>query len=221
MSKFKIGFVNYLNSQPIWHGFEHPDCEIIYGNPQELSQAFAERQIDFGQMSLVEYLQNKKIYQIIEGPCISAQSINSVLLFTQVVNLKNLAEQEILLTDQSFTSIQLLKIILENKYQIKPRWKKSPVFNLQDGQNILLIGDTCLQALNRGLNPDWQTFDLTKIWYDWTGLPFVFAVFVGRRSESLPTKIIQVLQNNLMNNLINLEWITFRLHKLSSFTILH
>ena len=45
---------------------------------------------------------------------------------------------------------------------------------------MLLIGDTALRASL--LDTDLLVYDLGELWYEWTGLPFVFALwFCGRK----------------------------------------
>jgi chorismate dehydratase len=53
-----------------------------------------------------------------------------------------------------------------------------------------MIGDAALQA--SFIEQDFHIYDLGEIWYRWTGLPFVFALWLCRRemSENLQLKIL-------------------------------
>ena len=61
---------------------------------------------------------------------------------------------------------------------------------LQDGQSVLLIGDRALEAA-RNCPPGVQITDLGALWYHFTGLPFVFALWILRREavERCPVEV--------------------------------
>ena len=51
-----------------------------------------------------------------------------------------------------------------------------------DADAVLLIGDRAMRACLPGFA---HAFDLGQEWYDWTGLPFVYAVWAVRRGVDL------------------------------------
>jgi chorismate dehydratase len=53
---------------------------------------------------------------------------------------------------------------------------------MQEAQAAVLIGDTALRAsLHEAPRLGLEVHDLGRMWKDWTGLPFVFAIWAVRR----------------------------------------
>ena len=207
-----LGYINYLNSQPFYIGLEENNLhyKLFKGNPREIIKLFEQAKIDFGQMSVYEFLQKQDEYYYLNDFCISSAQIPSVLLMTQAKTIAQLDKSEIQLTDHSITSVQLLKVLLNQKYQIYPNWLTANIEQIEENKNYLLIGDKALKVWQQYLNghfENWQFYDLAKLWFEWTNLPFVFALFVGRKGQSLSPDILKILQNNLQNNLNSLSTI--------------
>jgi len=73
-------------------------------------------------------------------------------------------------------------------YHVRPRFKAAPGSVRQslslgaDDPAVLAIGDEAL-ALRQDTRFPYQ-LDLGEVWRDWTGLPFVFGVWVARREAA-------------------------------------
>ncbi len=87
------------------------------------------------------------------------------------------------LDEGSRTSAALTRVILAERYGVMPRTEPLPMestFRDSTADAILLIGD-------RAMHPPEERFveviDLGRMWYEWTGLPFVFAMWVARRDS--------------------------------------
>ena len=192
----KIGRIAYLNVAPYFHyltkqGFKG---EIAAGVPSELNRMLAEGAIDACPSSSYEYGLRADDYLLLPGHSISSIGpVHSVLLFTQG-SLNDLPGQEIAITGESATSINLLKILLMEFCRIGEVFFKVPdrpvEACLQDGQSVLLIGDRALDAA-RNCPPGVQITDLGALWYHFTGLPFVFALWILRREavERCPVEV--------------------------------
>jgi chorismate dehydratase len=79
----------------------------------------------------------------------------------------------------SRTSVALLRILLQCRFGCWPRLVEQapiPETMLGDHDGALLIADAALRAAHH----DGQVHDLAELWADWTGLPFVFAVWAVR-----------------------------------------
>ena len=171
----RIGRIAYLNVAPYFHylteqGFKG---EIAAGVPSELNRMLAEGTIDACPSSSYEYGLRADDYLLLPGHSISSIGpVHSVLLFTQGP-LNDLSGQEIAITGESATSINLLKILLKEFYRIGEVFFKVPDRTveacLQDGQSVLLIGDRALEAA-RNCPPGVQITDLGALWYHFTGL---------------------------------------------------
>ena len=68
----------------------------------------------------------------------------------------------------------------------------------------LIIGDPAI-AFRKTASPNWHFLDLGEAWYRFTGLPFVFAVWVVRRDHPERNAITQTLQESLQMGQKHLE----------------
>lgn len=214
----KIGYIEYLNSQPLYIGldkFKDLEIEIVKGNPKQLLDKFDKHELNHGQMSSYAYLQRKDQFDCLDKFCISSVKggVDSVLLFSKKP-IELLNDEIIVLTKESLTSVQLLKILMKKKYKITPKYIYEDIgvkdLFQHDFQNLLLIGDQALYAWQENINgelSDWYCNDLSQLWYEWIGLPFVFAVFVSRRNNPLNKALFSMLEANLNNNLRNIDLI--------------
>ncbi len=204
-----IGFFNYLNSRPIYESLTaNKDLSFEIDSPLRIGQKVLNNELKAGQMSLLQYLQNKDKLNLSSNFCISSSDggfIKSVLLFSKKP-IQSLNEQIIQLTNQSQTSSRLLQILCEYKYKIKPIWQITDLDEQKEFEQILLIGDQALKAYEL-YKEKYFIYDLAYEWFEWTNLPFVFAVFVTQKGYELTTDNQNLLLGNLENNLIksNLE----------------
>lgn len=192
----RIGRINYANMFPIFYMLEHGcDCSayrFIEGVPSELNRLLREGEIDISPSSSIEYLRHKDMYTILDGHSISSFGpIGSILLFS-TRPLETLGGSTILTSSQSETSVVLLDIILKKFYSIECILKPSNnSFSkaLEYYPAYLLIGDDALKAVSgcklqvAGNNSKLYVYDLGNIWYQHTGLPFVFALWIARKDS--------------------------------------
>ena len=99
-----------------------------------------------------------------------------------------------MLSRSSMTSVALLELLFGNVWRAKPDFapgdaELTDVARFGDEQHDarLVIGDAALVLGNRelGSSPYPFVYDLGTEWKRWTGLPFVFAVWVAQRSTSV------------------------------------
>lgn len=184
----RIGRIAYLNVEPYFHflrevGFSG---EIVSGVPSELNAMLAAGEIDLCPSSSFEYGLHAQDYLLLPGHSISSVGpVHSVLLFTPEISA--LSGCQIAITGESATSVNLLKILLREFCgigEVSMQIPEEPVERcLADGRPALLIGDRALAAAQQcphGL----QVIDLGALWYHFTGLPFVFALWILRRDAA-------------------------------------
>jgi chorismate dehydratase len=164
---------------------EHVLCEeyqLVDGVPSRLNSMLAAAQIDVCPSSSIEYALHPERYLILPNLSISSVgAVGSVLLFSRVP-LEQLDARNVVLSSESATSVNLLKIILEKRFGCVCSYSlqtSSFEDTLRDAPALLLIGDAALRASL--LKPDLLVYDLGQAWYEWTGLPFVFALWLCRR----------------------------------------
>ncbi|MBN2645160.1 MAG: menaquinone biosynthesis protein [Desulfuromonadaceae bacterium] len=189
----RVGHIDYLNCVPFFHYLEECDFTgtIVKGVPAQLNAMLSRGELDTSPSSSFEYARNFGDYYLLPGHSISAMGpVESVLLFTPEP-LEKMEGQKIFLTGESATSVNLLHVLLRAFYgwcSVDAEVPSGPVEELIDrGYPALLIGDRALAARMKYLTSSVRCYDLASLWYEHTGLPFVFALWIVRR-DALPQK---------------------------------
>lgn len=185
----RIGRIAYLNVAPYFHFLRQAGFtgEILAGVPSELNAMLAAGTIDACPSSSYEYAQNADNYLLLPGHSISSVGpVHSVLLFSRGP-LTTLSGTEVAITGESATSINLLKILLKEFCAIHDVCYVVPPGEVEallaEGRSALLIGDRALAAA-KTCPEGFQVTDLGALWYHFTGLPFVFALWILRRDAA-------------------------------------
>jgi aminodeoxyfutalosine synthase len=185
-----VGKIPYLNSIPFYAKMEKKQFRILPVVPRRMGILSAEGKIDAGPFSLMDYVRQEETLELM-GWCIATRDqVKSVMLFSKG-GWRDLHGKRIGITDDTATSVQLLKVLLEKKYGVSAEFER-----LHGGVNeysrydaVLLIGDEALRRNKYGLNGFELVYDLAREWYDWQKLPFVFAVWAVRKSLPAATKV--------------------------------
>ncbi|MDA8412885.1 MAG: menaquinone biosynthesis protein [Desulfobacteraceae bacterium] len=186
----RIGRIEYANCTPIFRALQEYepglDYKLVGGVPARLNAMLCAGLIDVCPSSSIEYARHSEHYLILPHLSISSVgAVGSVLLFSRVP-LKELDRRNILLSSESATSVNLLKILLEKRFGCRCNYKvhtSSFYEALREAPALLLIGDAALRASI--LDPDLLVYDLGQLWHEWTGLPFVFALWLCRRQVAI------------------------------------
>ncbi|MEI6215247.1 MAG: menaquinone biosynthesis protein [Desulfuromonadales bacterium] len=187
----RIGRIEYANCTPLYHQlmelFPCDGYDFIAGVPAELNRKLAAGTIDVCPSSSIEYALHPDDYLILPDISISScGAVGSVLLFSRFP-IEKLNGSNILLSSESATSVNLLKILMSQLYGAScsytvTRNSFTEVSFDADNPALLLIGDAALRAALSGT--DMYMYDLGTLWFDWTGLPFVFALWLCRRDAA-------------------------------------
>jgi len=180
----RLGKIGFLNVLPVYYALEkglieHP-FEIYEGSPSELNRMIAKGDLGISAISSLEYGCNYRKYLLIPGLSISSVGkVKSVVLFSDHP-VEKLDQEGILLTNKSYTSVHLLRLLFSKFWEVNPcyiRDESSSGFHFyKNYPAVLAIGDDALK-LARGGKFRYQ-YDLGEAWHRWTGKPFVFAVWV-------------------------------------------
>ncbi|HEX9024295.1 MAG TPA: menaquinone biosynthesis protein [Geobacteraceae bacterium] len=184
-----IGRIDYANVTPIFHALrEHFSCDgyrFTAGVPARLNSLLAAGEIDVCPSSSIEYALRAERYLIIPGLSISSiGAVASVLLFSHVP-IEELDGCEIMLSAESATSVNLLRILMAKRFGCACRYAVSnvaPAEALGSAPAMLLIGDAALRTSMAGTGL--RVYDLGTLWHEWTGLPFVFALWFCTRTAA-------------------------------------
>jgi chorismate dehydratase len=174
----RLGCVQYLNSRPLIYGLE----DVVLAHPSALAARLREGALDAALVPVFELLRSPGDYRFVDGVAIASHGpVYSVF----VAHSRPLNELEGVTADPaSLTSIHLFEVLsaelLQKRLPLVPEDSgnvRNPVFGR------LLIGNQAIERrLAHGAGVDGESFwDLGEQWTLWTGLPFVYAVWVLRR----------------------------------------
>ena len=194
----RIGAVNYLNSKPLIHGLSESgksrdgqEYHLLLDLPSRLADSLAAHRVDVALIPSVEFFQNPN-YTIVSDACIACSGpVLSVKLFFRVPPHK---VRRLALDEGSRTSAALTLILLDELYGVCPELEPLPIgsdASDTDADATLLIGDRAMHPLAESFVEVW---DLGQKWSEWSQLPFVFAMWVGRPGANL-TSIAPLLSH--------------------------
>ena len=186
-SELILGYIPYLNCIPFFHHLKDNGFhgEFVTGVPSELNRMLQHGELDVSPSSSFEYARHWKDYILLPDHSISSVGRVKSVLFFSPLEMSELSGREVAITGESATSINLLRIIFHEFYDlhnVTDVVPDIPIETLIEQQEpALLIGDRALR-LSKQLPPGMQIFDLGEIWYQQTGLPFVFALWMIHRN---------------------------------------
>lgn len=180
----RVGAVNYLNTKPLICDLEllAPQAELILDVPSRLAELLAEGLLDVALIPVLSYFQSG-CYSVVPNIAIASRGpVLSVTLFSRVpwTSIRRVA-----LDDGSRTSAALTRILLTKRYGVSAEAISLPLDSRAedvDAEAVLLIGDRAMRACLPGFK---YAFDLGQEWFDWTCLPFVYAVWAVREGVDL------------------------------------
>jgi chorismate dehydratase len=156
--------------------------------------------VDLSPSSSIEFLRNADLYTLIEGHSVSSRGpVGSILLFADR-KIEALDGTAVYVSSQSETSIGLLAVIARKFYGVEYDLRISDYPQITDERSFLLIGDDALRhwnAVSTGQGSEGArtpfVYDLGDLWYRYTGLPFVFALWMVRRQSPYADGLIEGL----------------------------
>ncbi|MCF6156807.1 MAG: hypothetical protein E3K36_16565 [Candidatus Brocadia sp.] len=190
--RLRLGVVPYMNAKPLIYGLDQQtnSIELSFEVPSLLPSMLNNDQIDVAIIPSIEYFRSGN-YAIIPDISISScGTVESVKIFSKVPmqNIRTAA-----LDKSSLTSCALTRIILKEQYHLSPQytqWSKQYDISRTDTDAALIIGDNAMKVTDN----EYVTLDLGQAWYEYTGLPFVYAIWVVKKDRHIPGI------NNLLKN---------------------
>ncbi|MGW4161457.1 menaquinone biosynthetic enzyme MqnA/MqnD family protein [Streptomyces sp. NPDC004788] len=188
-SRPRVGHIQFLNCLPLYWGLARTgtllDLELTKDTPEKLSERLVRGDLDVGPITLVEYL--KHADELVALPDIAVGCDGPVMSCVIVSQrpLDRLDGARVALGSTSRTSVRLAQLLLAEQYGVSPDYYTCPPdlgLMMQEADAAVLIGDAALRAsLHDAPRLGLQVHDLGLMWKDWTGLPFVFAVWAVRK----------------------------------------
>jgi chorismate dehydratase len=175
----RLGAVSYLNTKPLVYGLDaHPDqFDVRFDVPAKCAELLHAGRVDLGLIPAIEYLRGQ--YAIVPDVSIASDGpVATVAVFTR----KPVHDIETLALDlSSRTSVALTRVLCAKHWHITPRFTPAePDLEamLQRADAALVIGDPAFEI--DALKHKVTKIDLGAEWKALTGLPFVYAMWVGR-----------------------------------------
>jgi chorismate dehydratase len=181
----RIAASSYLNTAPlIWsfiHGSQREAVELFTDTaPARCAEMLERGEVDAALVPVIEYQRIRDIV-IIPDVCVGSKTaVRSVVLATRKNNLKKV--ERVALDESSRTSVALVKIIFREFLGFEPQWKTAaPDLKsmLTDADAALIIGDPAMKISR----DQFRVFDLAALWHEFTGLGFVFAMWMARKDS--------------------------------------
>jgi chorismate dehydratase len=204
LKSLRIGCVKYLNALPLIHGWLG---DVEFDHPSALCKRLASSELDVALVSSFEFLRNP-VYRIVDDISISsAGRVYSVV----VAHRGDISEiDEIELDPASETAVNLLRCLLSevgfNPRLVQPNKGVSPSVaeSGSAGRAQLLIGDQAIR-FRQSHTGEFQFWDLGEQWKKFTGLPFVYALWLIRPEVADAKEIADRLRALRDENLANLS----------------
>ena len=182
MSAVRLGWIDYLNSLPVYHGLStgkvpFDGIELFSAPPTQLNGMLASGALDVSPISSIEYARHADDLVLLPDLSINSTGfVHSVSLFFRN-GVDSLRDGRICVTGESATSDVLLKVLLAKRLGIQAeRVKGEPDLEElgKSYEGVLYIGDSAMKAALA--YPQLGRLDLGDEWTRWTGTPMVFAV---------------------------------------------
>lgn len=197
--KPRIVLVNYLNTAPLLQGIqEHlaQEVELILAHPADCASIFLSGKADCGLIPVGALLGAEGWQTMTQYGIACRGPVKTVCLFGETP----IASWDTIILDyQSRTSVLLAQYLLKEKGMTHIRFIPAKDDNytsvMKGTTGGLIIGDRAIDGLSR-FN---HVYDLGEWWYDMTGLPFVFALWVSRmpKNEDLEANLNKALKKGL------------------------
>jgi chorismate dehydratase len=178
----RIGVVGFTNALPLSRELEKhlPRALIVHTTPATIADDLEAGRMDVGLVPVVTLAQNPS-WALVPGLGIASEGpVRSVLLLSRV-RLDRI--RRLVLDPASRTSNHLARLWFKEKMNQDLEvilGQPDPGGRLEVGDATVVIGDDALF---------WEgdveeTVDLGGAWTEWTGLPFVFAVWAGPGADA-------------------------------------
>lgn len=182
--RYRVAAQGHLFARPLIAGLEEsPEVTLNVMSPPSLADMLLCCELDAALIPSVD-LQTVTGLTVVPAGCVSASGRT---LMTRVFSRVRPAQITALWADiESHTSVVLAQVLWSNLFGTRldilpydPTRQEAP----DDAEAVLLLGDKVVSEPPLGF--DWQ-IDLAQMWFEMTGLPFVFAVWAAADPADAP-----------------------------------
>ena len=172
----RVGRVLQLSFEPFYIDMERRGLELVDVRLNQVAEAIREGEIDGGPVPLTDSFGMDDHASPIAGFCLSAAARSGSNLFYSRVPIEELGEGRIALSEVDPTTVQLLQVLLSEKYKLGA---PELVQTTDEHDALVISGDAALRR-RRGMRGYGHRYDLGEEWSQFTDLPFVFARWMRR-----------------------------------------
>jgi chorismate dehydratase len=183
-SPLRIAASSYLNSAPlIWsflYGSRRGAADFTDPVPARCAQLLAQAAVDVALVPVIEYQRTDDVSLVSDVCVASRKEVHSVILISRDTELEDI--KSVALDESSRTSATLVKLIFREFLGREPKWSThSPNLAdmLEQNDAALMIGDPAMVLSREGL----KVWDMAQLWRNYTGLGFVFAMWMVRNDS--------------------------------------
>lgn len=190
----RICAVEFLNARPLYHSLldraptgedDTPLFEVTTALPSRCADLLAEGACDVALVPVASYLEHPE-WEVVPGVAIGCQGKVETVVLVSEVPLEEI--ERIHLDDASRSSALMLEVLLRED-GLTPEWTSAPHgegAQLVRGRDAaLVIGDAAFGLKERFPH----AYDLGDLWFERTGLPFVFAFWAARPGALTPAHV--------------------------------
>ncbi len=200
----RLGHIDFSNCVPVHARLlerQRPEgIELVMGMPSDLNDALLIGRVDVAPCSSIEYARHADEYTLLRDLAIGSEGEVGSIQLESAVPIDALSGCEVWLPTASATSVVLLRILLEKRFGVVPRYAWFHQADAGDpvgvrAAAVLRIGDV---ALRRVVPADRVVLDLGQAWSEWTALPFAYAVWQVRAGA--PAAEVERLHQTLLES---------------------
>jgi len=204
----RLGAVAYLNTKPLIYGLDRlseKNLSLSLELPSKLAVQLEDESLEVALIPVVEYLQHLDHYRVVSDAVIACCG---PVWSVRILFRKAPQEVETLAIDEgSRSSVALAKVLFHARFGSIPETIPLPI----DADPAASSADAVLVIGDRAMNPtrfrgsfatDW---DLGEEWFQETGLPFVFAMWVARLPALATAELAALLETSRDRGCENVE----------------
>jgi chorismate dehydratase len=212
--------IPYANAAPFYALWGEAPFAVRNLVPRELGREADAGGVDLGLMASADWLRMTDRFELLGLPgwrvgrplpsetaalgVATRGPVHSVLLFSRKPP-EALSGALVSVTPETSTSVRLLRLLLEVRRGL-PDLRFIRGLEPSQADALLVIGDGAMRMRRRPPGGFAQVLDLGADWHDWTGLPFVYAVWAVRAAleDTLKAELRAFLDSSLAAGLADL-----------------
>lgn len=174
-----LGLINFTHSDPLFAAYPNAK-NVIRDTPKFLLKKLRDGDIDCGMISLMEYFENRDIFDVVESATIhSLRGTMSTLLVSAGNGISR--KMNISITEHTKTTAAYLELILKKlgiDYSFRWSQEREADELLKEAEYALVIGDEALKVYNTRLRIIWDIgYQFSRLF----SMAPVFSVTVKRK----------------------------------------